>query len=309
MFTKADAAVMKALRDINRNAMNIKEHIINLRKSDFKDEASKTSSKPVDEMISSYKATIVGAISPLKINPRPFLNLYESILLSPYRTLGTPKGKHLKPKHQADIWNSKSITSGSKRRHLEAYNDIVETFMGTEAPSPEVVKSIIYKPVKDFHKEPPSAVVDHEVSTRTKGIDKETTDKVKDTVQKRPDTAHTIDDLFIAWHDYTKGHAKEMNIATKEEVAELRSQSLMINTCLIKFLSSKQIKLIDFKLEFGRASNNSILLADEISPDTCRFWDFHTNKKLDKDRFRDSLGGVFEAYQEIYDRILCIKYF
>ena len=107
----------------------------------------------------------------------------------------------------------------------------------------------------------------------------------------------------------TEDHIYLLNIATKEEVAELRSQSLMINTCLIKFLSSKQIKLIDFKLEFGRASNNSILLADEISPDTCRFWDFHTNKKLDKDRFRDSLGGVFEAYQEIYDRILCIKYF
>jgi len=68
-------------------------------------------------------------------------------------------------------------------------------------------------------------------------------------------------------------------------------------------LSQKNIKLIDFKLEFGTDSNGEILLADEISPDTCRFWDADTGNKMDKDRFRRDLGGVTEAYQEIYQRL------
>lgn len=97
-------------------------------------------------------------------------------------------------------------------------------------------------------------------------------------------------------------HILAAGFATKEEVDEISRMALRINELLCEFFLSVNIELIDFKLEFGRC-HGKIILADEISPDTCRFWDVHTHEKLDKDRFRRDLGGVEEAYQEVMKRI------
>ncbi|MCI1958681.1 MAG: phosphoribosylaminoimidazolesuccinocarboxamide synthase [Clostridia bacterium] len=96
--------------------------------------------------------------------------------------------------------------------------------------------------------------------------------------------------------------ALAIGIATKEEIDSISKQALKINELLKKFFLEKDIKLIDFKIEFGRYDGR-IILADEISPDTCRLWDVKTNEKLDKDRFRRDLGNVEEAYQEVWRRI------
>ena len=105
-------------------------------------------------------------------------------------------------------------------------------------------------------------------------------------------------------------HIAAMGWATQDEVAALASLSLKINAALSAYLKTMNIELIDFKLEFGRlpegvtVMGQSIVLADEISPDTCRFWDSKTGEKLDKDRFRRDLGNVEDAYQEIMKRLM-----
>ena len=95
---------------------------------------------------------------------------------------------------------------------------------------------------------------------------------------------------------------KAFTLATKEEIDSIAEQALKINELLKKFFLNVGIKLIDFKIEFGRYDGR-VILADEISPDTCRLWDAETNEKLDKDRFRRDLGNVEEAYQEVWRRI------
>lgn len=99
-------------------------------------------------------------------------------------------------------------------------------------------------------------------------------------------------------------HIYAMNIATPEELKKIADYSFRVNDFLIKFLSKCNIDLVDFKIEFGRTPDGKIILADEISPDTCRFWDSTTHEKLDKDRFRRDLGGVEDAYHEILKRLL-----
>lgn len=101
-------------------------------------------------------------------------------------------------------------------------------------------------------------------------------------------------------------HAVALGLATFDELKEIYNITAKVNEILKEFFIKQNIKLIDFKLEFGRY-NNEIILADEISPDTCRFWDATTNKKLDKDRFRRDLGNVEEAYIEILNRISNVK--
>ncbi len=98
-------------------------------------------------------------------------------------------------------------------------------------------------------------------------------------------------------------HIAILGLAKEEELADIRKQALKINKILNEYLLNKDIILVDFKLEFGKTPAGDIILADEISPDTCRFWDAHTKKKLDKDRFRRDLGHVEEAYQEILRRM------
>ena len=99
-------------------------------------------------------------------------------------------------------------------------------------------------------------------------------------------------------------HILAMGWATKEELDLIASYSFKINQVLSDYLKEANIELIDFKLEFGKTKDGQIVLADEISPDTCRFWDSTTHEKLDKDRFRRDLGGVEDAYQEIMRRLL-----
>ena len=98
-------------------------------------------------------------------------------------------------------------------------------------------------------------------------------------------------------------HVLAMGLATKEELAAIDDMAYKVNEYLSEYLLQRGIKLVDFKLEFGRYDGR-IVLADEISPDTCRFWDAKTNEKLDKDRFRRDLGNVEEAYQEVSGRLL-----
>ena len=97
-------------------------------------------------------------------------------------------------------------------------------------------------------------------------------------------------------------HILAAELATEEEIKKISSMALKINDILCDFFRSVNIDLIDFKLEFGRYKGD-IILADEISPDTCRFWDVNTQEKLDKDRFRRDMGGVEEAYAEVMKRI------
>jgi phosphoribosylaminoimidazole-succinocarboxamide synthase len=98
-------------------------------------------------------------------------------------------------------------------------------------------------------------------------------------------------------------HAAAIGASTFEEIGEMKSIAFRVNELLCAFFLKRGIKLVDFKLEFGRTADGALVLADEISPDTCRFWDVKTGEKLDKDRFRRDLGGVKEAYVEILNRI------
>ena len=98
-------------------------------------------------------------------------------------------------------------------------------------------------------------------------------------------------------------YIRALNIATDDEMEQVKTYSFRINDILKAYLDELGIELIDFKLEFGRF-DGKVILADEISPDTCRFWDKATGKKLDKDRFRRDLGDVEEAYHEIIRRLM-----
>lgn len=102
-------------------------------------------------------------------------------------------------------------------------------------------------------------------------------------------------------------HAVALGAATYEELAEIYALTARINEELIKMFSEVNIRLVDFKIEFGKTAEGKIVLADEISPDTCRLWDATTNEKLDKDRFRRDMGKVIEAYEEINARLNTIK--
>ena len=99
-------------------------------------------------------------------------------------------------------------------------------------------------------------------------------------------------------------HALALRLATREEIALIRKYTMMVNDLLRGFMKEIGIDLVDFKLEFGKTADGTIVLADEISPDTCRLWDEKTHEKLDKDRFRRDLGGAEEAYEEVMRRLM-----
>ena len=100
----------------------------------------------------------------------------------------------------------------------------------------------------------------------------------------------------------TEDHIRLLKLATPSQIVELRQQALKINEALKPFFQNKGMMLVDFKLEFG-LWNGQIILADEISPDTCRFWDIQTGERMDKDRFRKDLGRIEETYQEVLKRV------
>jgi phosphoribosylaminoimidazole-succinocarboxamide synthase len=106
-----------------------------------------------------------------------------------------------------------------------------------------------------------------------------------------------LGDPFI--NDY---YALALNLATKEEIETITKYAFMVNEALIEYFEALNIDLIDFKIEFGRY-HGTIILADEISPDTCRLWDKDTHEKLDKDRFRRDMGNVEDAYEEVFRRL------
>lgn len=108
-----------------------------------------------------------------------------------------------------------------------------------------------------------------------------------------------LGDPFI--NDY---YALALGLATKEEIDTIAKYAFKVNEFMVNFFKKLNIDLIDFKIEFGKTSDGTIILADEISPDTCRFWDSTTHEKLDKDRFRRDMGNVEEAYQEIMKRLM-----
>ncbi len=106
------------------------------------------------------------------------------------------------------------------------------------------------------------------------------------------------DPLLNSWH------AKALGLVTEEEIRTITDYTFKVNEVLKAFWKECGVTLVDFKVEFGRLPDGTIILADEISPDTCRLWDSETGKKLDKDRFRRDLGGVEDAYQEIMGRLM-----
>ena len=99
-------------------------------------------------------------------------------------------------------------------------------------------------------------------------------------------------------------HAVALKAATREEIETIKSMAFKVNEVMKQYFDSLNVILVDFKLEFGKTADGKIVLADEISPETCRLWDKTTKEKLDKDRFRRDLGGVEEAYQEIMKRVM-----
>lgn len=99
-------------------------------------------------------------------------------------------------------------------------------------------------------------------------------------------------------------HAIALKLASKEEIETIKAMAFKVNELLKAYFKTLNIRLVDFKLEFGRISDGTIILADEISPDTCRLWDFDTNEKLDKDRFRRDMGKVEDAYNEVMRRLM-----
>lgn len=107
-----------------------------------------------------------------------------------------------------------------------------------------------------------------------------------------------LGDPFI--NDY---YALALNLATREEIDTISRYTFIVNDVMREYFGSLGIDLIDFKIEFGRTADGTIILADEISPDTCRLWDKETHEKLDKDRFRRDMGNVEDAYEEVFRRL------
>ena len=99
-------------------------------------------------------------------------------------------------------------------------------------------------------------------------------------------------------------HAIALKAATREEIETIKAMAFKVNEVMKQYFDTLNVILVDFKLEFGKTADGQIVLADEISPDTCRLWDKTTKEKLDKDRFRRDMGGVEEAYQEIMKRVM-----
>ena len=99
-------------------------------------------------------------------------------------------------------------------------------------------------------------------------------------------------------------HAMALGLATAEEIEKIKAMAFRVNEVMKAYFDKLNVILVDFKLEFGKTSDGAIILADEISPDTCRLWDKDTKEKLDKDRFRRDMGGVEEAYQEVMRRLM-----
>ena len=126
------------------------------------------------------------------------------------------------------------------------------------------------------------------------------------TVLKEPLIEYCLKDDALGDPLIAEEHIYAFDWATKKEIEKIKKMILRINDFMVGLFRGIGIKLIDFKLEFGRIKingKNEIILADEISPDTCRLWDSVTDKKLDKDRFRKDLGGLIEAYQEVAKRL------
>ena len=120
-----------------------------------------------------------------------------------------------------------------------------------------------------------------------------------------------IEPAIVEWYNkndalgdplITDDHIRLMKLATTEQMAEIKGMALTVNRVLQPFFRERQMILVDFKLEFG-VHNGKLILADEISPDTCRFWDMTTKESMDKDRFRKDLGKIEEAYQEVLKRV------
>lgn len=99
-------------------------------------------------------------------------------------------------------------------------------------------------------------------------------------------------------------HAIALELATHAEIEKIKEMAFKVNSVMREYFKTLGIKLVDFKIEFGRLDDGEIILADEISPDTCRLWDIETNEKLDKDRFRRDMGGVEDAYNEVMNRLM-----
>lgn len=123
-------------------------------------------------------------------------------------------------------------------------------------------------------------------------------------VLKKPVVEFSYKDDALGDPMINDDHAVALELATEAEIATIRDYALRVNEFMKKYLLELGIKLVDFKLEFGKTSDGEIILADEISPDTCRFWDSKTNEKLDKDRFRRDMGDVEGAYHEILHRLI-----
>lgn len=124
------------------------------------------------------------------------------------------------------------------------------------------------------------------------------------TVLKQPSLEYSYKDDALGDPLINDYHILSLGLATKEELDTIAGYAFKVNEVLKKYLLTLDIELVDFKLEFGKLEDGTIVLADEISPDTCRFWDVKTHEKLDKDRFRRNLGGEVEAYQEILHRLM-----
>ena len=124
-------------------------------------------------------------------------------------------------------------------------------------------------------------------------------------VADRIDLGYNCDELGDPMMN--EDEATALGIVSKEELQHIREVAMKVNSLLSELFHKAGIRLVDFKMEFGRASDNSVIVSDEISPDTCRLWDENTGEILDKDRFRHDIGDILPAYREVHDRLLALK--
>ena len=217
MWTKADAVALKALNDIVKGAMKTKAHIINMRKSDAPQEVGKSIAETMDSFIRARKSRISGALLPLKIDPRPFMKLYETILLSPFRVTGQarPEGI-LKARQLASPWTSKFISDASKKSYLNEFDNVVKLIEGPSEVSKETMAKVIYKPTKEFAK-----LADFATKLRYKAIRPDHIQEVENLeqiIKRYPEEARNMEEFFESWQAATRGVVKDISQINKNDL-------------------------------------------------------------------------------------------
>ena len=231
MFENPNNATAKAFRDVVKLALNSKKRIYNMQKHDSPKDASKSTSEIMDREIQDNKTKIAEAILPLKdLNPQPFMKLYETILLSPYKQttlVATGAGDPLAPKIQADTWNSIQISEGAKRNYLKETDKVFTKLLGGGKISDQTIKDVVYKAERNFIEKTPVEAVETKVDDfmtklKYKAVTEEQVKEyndLKEILKSYPEIANDLESQFNSWQDAFKSVVKDVGIVTAEDIA------------------------------------------------------------------------------------------